>query len=365
MATKLMLVSQSADAQLRADVAAGRRPCPEYLRLEANHGVELLDWSRLPRLVHQRTPASSLLHVLAAARILDRFDVVFSDGEHLGVPLSLLIRIRWPSKAHLVLGHHITTPTKRRVFKLLGAERGMSRILMHSRRQIEVAERELGVLRSRLAFVPYFADTAFWCPRPKAEDTLVVTAGREHRDYASLAAACSGMHERVVVAAGSLHSPRAPWRIPSSWPRNFEVLGTLDRASLRELYARATVVVVPVLPTDFQAGVTTLLEAMAMGKAVVVTATDGQRDIVDDGETGVLVPPGDPGALRDAVRRLLDDTGERARLGRNARRAVESRFSLDVYATTLAAHLDELAEAGASRRPGGDVQEGRATPVTT
>jgi glycosyltransferase involved in cell wall biosynthesis len=365
MATKLMLVSQSADAQLRAEVAAGRRPCPEYLRLEADHGVELLDWSRLPKPVYQRTAASSLMHVLAAARKLDKFDVVFSDGEHLGVPLSLLIRIRWPSKAHLVLGHHITTPTKRRVFKLVGAERGMSRILMHSRRQIELAARELGLPRSRLAFVPYFADTAFWFPRPQTEDALVVAAGREHRDYATLAEACSGMREQVLVAAGSLHSPQAPWRVPSSWPRNFEVLQTLDRASLRGLYARATVVVVPVLPTDFQAGVTTLLEAMAMGKAVVVTATDGQRDIVDDGETGVLVPPGDPGALRNAVRRLLDNADECARLGRNARRAVESRFSLDVYATTLAAHLDELAEAGAPRRPGGDVEERRATRVTT
>ncbi len=365
MATKLMLVSQSADAQLRADVAAGRRPCPEYLRLEADHGVELLDWSRLPKPVHERTAASSLLHVVAAARKLDRFDVVFSDGEHLGVPLSVLIRIRWPSKAHLVLGHHITTPTKRRVFKLLGAERGMSRVLMHSRRQVEVAVRELGLPRSRLAFVPYFADSAFWSPRPQMEEALVVTAGREHRDYVTLAAACSGMPERVVVAAGSFHSPRAPWAAPSSWPRNFDVLQTLDRTSLRELYARAMVVVVPVLPTDFQAGVTTLLEAMAMGKPVVVTATEGQRDIVDNGDTGILVPPGDPGALRNAVRRLLDDAGERARLGRNARRAVETRFSLDIYAATLAAHLDELAEASTSRRPGGDVPEGHATRVST
>jgi glycosyltransferase involved in cell wall biosynthesis len=357
MAKALMLVSQSADDELRADVAAGRRPCPEYLKLETQHGVELLDWSRLPRSIRQRTPASSLMHVAAAARMVHRFDVIFSDGEHLGIPLGLLLGSRWPAKPHLVLGHHITTRAKRRVFKLVRPQRGITRILLHSRRQVDIVESELGIARSKLAFVPYFADAAFWSPRQVAEETQVVTAGREHRDYATLAAACEGMPERVVVAAGSFHSPRAPWRPPSTWPNNFELVPTMDRAGLRDLYARAMVVVVPVVPTDFQAGVTTLLEAMAMGKAVVVSATEGQRDIVEDGETGVLVPPGDPAALRAAIRRLLDDDGERARLGRNARRAVEMHFSLDVYAATLARHLDELAAMHTS--------ESRTAAVTT
>jgi glycogen synthase len=88
---------------------------------------------------------------------------------------------------------------------------------------------------------------------------------------------------------------------------------------------------------------------MAMGKAVIVSGTEGQRDIVDDGETGVLVPAGDPAALRAAIRRLLDNPDERDRLGRNARRAIETRFSLDVYASTLNCHLDELAEASRGR----------------
>lgn len=344
-----MLVSQAAGPQLRADIAAGVRPCPEYLRLEADHGVEVLDWTRLPGRIRQRTPASSLVHVVAASRKLDEFDVVFTDGEHLGIPLGLWLKTREPSKPHLMLAHHITTRAKRRVFNLLRPQRGISRMLLHSRRQVDMVERELGVPSSRVAFVPYFADTNFWSPREASEEAFLVTAGREHRDYASLAEACAGMTERVVVAAGSFHSPRAPWRPPARWPDNFELIQMLDRVALRDLYARARVVVVPVIPTDFQAGVTTLLEAMAMGKPVIVSATDGQRDIVEDGETGVLVPPGDAGALRRAVRRLMDSPDERARLGRNARRAAETRFSLDVYASTLAAHLEELVEAGASR----------------
>jgi glycosyltransferase involved in cell wall biosynthesis len=109
--------------------------------------------------------------------------------------------------------------------------------------------------------------------------------------------------------------------------------------ALRDWYARAAIVVVPLLPNDFQAGVTTLLEAMAMGKAVVVSATEGQRDIVVDGQTGILVPPGDEASLRDVLRRLLADPAERARLGQNARCAVIEQFSLDRYAYALAATI--------------------------
>jgi glycosyltransferase involved in cell wall biosynthesis len=54
---------------------------------------------------------------------------------------------------------------------------------------------------------------------------------------------------------------------------------------------------------------------MACGQAVVATASGGLTDIVVDGETGLLVPPGDVGALRDAMRRLIDDEALRQQFG--------------------------------------------------
>jgi glycosyltransferase involved in cell wall biosynthesis len=60
---------------------------------------------------------------------------------------------------------------------------------------------------------------------------------------------------------------------------------------------------------------TTAIEAMACGQAVVATASGGLTDIVVDGETGLLVPPGDVGALRDAMRRLIDDEALRQQFG--------------------------------------------------
>jgi glycosyltransferase involved in cell wall biosynthesis len=242
---------------------------------------------------------------------------------------------------HLMLGHHLTTASKRRVFRLLRPQTRITRILVHSRRQLALAETELGVPKDKLRFVPYFADTCFWAPQTVEEEALVVAAGREHRDYATLAAACAHLPARVFVAAGSLFSPDAHHSQPDAWPENFSV-GSADHVELRQWYARASVVAVPLVPTDFQAGVTTLLEAMAMGKAVVVTATHGQRDIVQDGVTGLMVPPGNAVALREAIALLVGDPRERARLGANAREMAARWYSLDAYTDELARHLGEI-----------------------
>ncbi len=248
------------------------------------------------------------------------------------------------------MGHHLTTTVKRRLFRALRPDTRISRVLLHSRRQVELVAGDLGVHRDQLRFLPYFADTTFWAPLAGDEEALVVAAGREHRDYATLARACADLPVEVFVAAGSLFSPSARQAQPVSWPANFRARFA-DQRSLRTWYARAAVVAVPLVPTDFQAGVTTLLEAMAMGKAVVVTATEGQRDIVEDGLTGLMVPPGDPAALREAIRRLLADRRERARLGANAREAAVARFSLDGYAAALAGHLEEIGSSAPAPAP--------------
>jgi glycosyltransferase involved in cell wall biosynthesis len=72
-----------------------------------------------------------------------------------------------------------------------------------------------------------------------------------------------------------------------------------------------------------------LLEAAAAGKPVVTTDAIGCREAIVAGETGVLVPVGDAGALRDALRRLMDDTTLRRRLGDNGRILARQRFSVD------------------------------------
>ena len=268
-------------------------------------------------------------------------DVVFSDGEHVGIPLAMAMRVLRIRTPHLVIGHHLDTPAKRFVFRWLKPNRRMNRILVHSPNQLVPAHKELAALTPLLRVVPYGIDTDFWSPQPGPEDEgLVVSAGREHRDYESLLRACPTT-ARLFIADHSFHSPDARRRDPELWPENVE-RRALGRIELRRKYAQAAVVVVPVIDTPFPFGITTVLEGMSMGKPVVVSDTDGLQGVVENGRTGVVVSPGDVKGLRSAIEDLLADPQKRQRLGEQARQAVVERFGVDVYAGELARHLREL-----------------------
>jgi D-inositol-3-phosphate glycosyltransferase len=81
---------------------------------------------------------------------------------------------------------------------------------------------------------------------------------------------------------------------------------------------------------------------------VVATGIGGLRDLVVDGETGLVVPPRDPAALREALERLLGDPGLRRRLGAAGRERARERFS---WASVTDATLRAYADAAGTMRP--------------
>ena len=99
---------------------------------------------------------------------------------------------------------------------------------------------------------------------------------------------------------------------------------------LKQTYAHAKFVVVPVNDVPYAAGVTGLLEAMAMGKALIVTASSGIEEYIRPGLSALVVPP-DPAALADAIRTLWKDSACCAEMGRHNRAWVESAMKIDSY----------------------------------
>jgi glycosyltransferase involved in cell wall biosynthesis len=98
------------------------------------------------------------------------------------------------------------------------------------------------------------------------------------------------------------------------WGNSDEMPSTLSRAHLI------------VLPSYREGLPKVLLEAGAVGRAVVTTNVPGCRDVVEDGVNGLLVPARDSDALAEAIRRLLEDPERRRAMARRARSIVEERF---------------------------------------
>lgn len=86
-----------------------------------------------------------------------------------------------------------------------------------------------------------------------------------------------------------------------------------------------------------------VVEAMALGKPVIATRTGGPEEVIEHLRTGILVDPGDPGALASAMAELMADPGRRRTLGEAAQRDVEARFSSQAVAGPLAALYRRLA----------------------
>jgi glycosyltransferase involved in cell wall biosynthesis len=121
-----------------------------------------------------------------------------------------------------------------------------------------------------------------------------------------------------LVGRGALHEVAARLAADSPeqvrWDESLstpEVAGALDAASFL------------VLPSRSEGLGRVVVEAFCRGRAVVGSRVGGIPDLVTDGETGLLVPPGDPAALAEAMERLLADGARAERLGAAARAAVE------------------------------------------
>lgn len=117
------------------------------------------------------------------------------------------------------------------------------------------------------------------------------------------------------------------------------VVFTGFRQDVADVMAALDMLVVPSLSEGFGL---TAVEAMAMGKPVLATRVGGLPEIINDGENGFLVPPGDPGALAERLLFLLMQPKEAARLARAGRNTVEEKFSAELMAAKTAQLYQEL-----------------------
>jgi len=164
-------------------------------------------------------------------------------------------------------------------------------------------------------------------PGAEAEPPEILYAGRlsKEKGILELVDAARGL-PLVVAGDGPLRK-----QVPAA-------RGFVPRDELERLFGRAAVVACPSRREGF--GVS-CLEAMAYGKPVVASSVGGLRDLVVHGETGLLVPPRDPQALRGALERLLGDPDLRRRLGAAARERAGREYSWDrVTDATLAAYAE-------------------------
>ncbi|MBV9524411.1 MAG: glycosyltransferase family 4 protein [Candidatus Dormibacteraeota bacterium] len=220
-------------------------------------------------------------------------------------------------------------------------------VVSFSTEEMERSRRLLRMPASSFRYVPRFAEPVATPARSgstELESDFALALGHSNRDFPTLWRALEGSDVSVVMYHNRYlrrHANPHVRAVPQMLPADAEL------ALVRE----ARFHVIPLREAAFASGLTVLLRAMAHARAVVITDTTGVRDYVRDGETAVLVPPGDARALRDAMQWLWHDAAARERIGRNAAEAVRAEFATRRFAWRLC----ELA--GAVMRPSAAVEE--------
>ena len=260
------------------------------------------------------------------------------DAVVLGSDVEVLIFAAWRAllrrSTRIVLGSFIFTERgkprldalRRAYYRFVLARTDVA--VVHSRLEVERYRRLFPARPSRFAFIPFSLDIEArerllaQAASPPTPTRLVVSAGRSGRDYRTLLRAADGLDAafRVICDyAGAL--PAKPH------PANVTVLTQCyGDAYLHEILA-ASVVAVPLAASDISVGQMVMIQAMALGRAIVVTDTPTTRDYVTHEHDALLVPAADADALRAALHRLLDDEPLRACLGRNALATFERSHS--------------------------------------
>jgi glycosyltransferase involved in cell wall biosynthesis len=194
------------------------------------------------------------------------------------------------------------------------------RLLFYTRPGLEVAA-ALGLPRSRLRFVPLGVRARVDEPKPPGQYFLA--AGRDSRDWSTLAEAAKGLDVEVVVTG--------PAMLPNGG--TLRLAPQVSGEPFFALLEGAAAIVLPFSRTDRPVGQLSMLAAMSVGRPIVATQSAGVEDYVTK-ETGVVVPAGDPTALRAALREFADPAAA-LEMGRSALKAAQTRFSLERFVTEV------------------------------
>ncbi|MDQ3587096.1 MAG: glycosyltransferase family 4 protein [Actinomycetota bacterium] len=347
--------------ELERSSISGAQPRKDYVLLAQAIDAEVLDSHYMAERASLVARGIGRCAGIAAGQTVEafirqrRFRQLVTWSEGVGFVLALLFKATRGRRDMVMIAISLTTPKKAFFLHQLKVYTHI-RAIVTRRLQIDAAVSTLGVPREKLHFVPRGVDEQFWHPDPHPTPDRICAVGWEARDYGTLFDAVDGASVEVELAlgsiaggGGSLNPPLPPSADPALIMENLmrQVTGrelpanvTLsqhDPKGLRELYSKSHCVVVPIEDVPFDAGVTALTEAMAMGKAVIATRTAGLSDLFEDGVQGILVQPCDPREMRTAIERLVADPDEARRMGAAGRALVEREHRMDLYVDRLAA----------------------------
>ncbi|MDY7080230.1 MAG: glycosyltransferase family 4 protein [Chloroflexota bacterium] len=283
---------------------------------------------------------------LKALSKLKDYDIVVAYHGKNGVPLALLRSALGQHKPKLViLNFSIRGPIARFPWILRFAMSRVDCVTYPSRGEMVHSNGILHMPEDRIRIVPpayvpsEYVDRYFSTSTSSGGDGgYIFASGRSFRDYATLMEAVRGLDVKLIVNT-------RPFCIEGlDIPGNVHVNDMLPMDEYFRLLANAKFVVVPLQDVSHGSGESHVGQTMAAGKAMIVTENPSTADLIERGITGLVVKSGDVQGMRDAIIYFIDHPDEVSRMGENAYRLYQEKYTFSRYAQRVVSLLRELCE---------------------
>ncbi|MBD2110790.1 glycosyltransferase [Nodosilinea sp. FACHB-141] len=212
--------------------------------------------------------------------------------------------------------------------------------VVHTRKEIELYSQWLGLPANRFEFLPYQVPEIPIEYGEERKTPFIASLGSAHRDFPTLFEAVKKLNIKTIVATGqgAVEGLMIPEQV--------ELPFGISKEECLRLGQQARLNVVPLQPKEgvTAAGQVTLVEAMIMGRPLIVTNFYGAEDYIIHGETGWLVEPNSLESMTEAIDLLWHDDALRQKLGENARAYAKEHFSDPCAGRHLERILNEVAE---------------------
>lgn len=318
--------------------------------------VDVIDISSFPLLekIESKKLKFYIWQALRAIPKLNQYDYVLSHGAQSGVMLSLWRRLFKGKAKHILfdIGSFNSAAESGGALKLMQfASKSLNGMIYHTSNQKKYYEKCFPWLVEKARFIPFGTDSVFFdfAEEPACEEKSIVCVGYKKRDWDTLIAAyqkfakeAEGKEIPFLHLIGSDDSGVSK---DVELPKGAKIVTTpyipIDELILQ--IRKALFCVLPLEEFNYSYGQMTLLQQMALGKAVITSAVSGVIDYVRDGQNALCYQTGNVEELREKMTLLYQDEALRKTLGAQAAEYVKHAYNEEKMALKIEEYLKELA----------------------
>ncbi|MDY7024448.1 MAG: glycosyltransferase family 4 protein [Cyanobacteriota bacterium] len=280
----------------------------------------------------------------ALSKQVSENDVIFCIGEDSGYAIAMICGGQFNRPKISVFVHNPDRPRSRTILKLFNFRNRIDLFMTNTKVKIDFLKDYLQIPEQRVYLVTEQTDTQFFTPglvSANKKRPIIGSGGLEQRDYCTLAEATQDLDVDVKICAVSPNAKvlgdTFPQVMPANMSRKF-----YEWQDLRQLYRDSDIVIISLKPHNYQAGFTTLFEALACRRPVIMTQTPGLSETL--AKAGIItgVEPKNPAGMREAILDLLNHPEKAEAQAQRGYELVQSQYNSEQYVDGIAEQLMAL-----------------------